>query len=252
MIKSPLRYPGGKSRAVKHILSLLPHDVQTLCSPFLGGGSVELACASKGIKVHAYDAFEPLVNFWQALLNDTPALGSMIDEYYPLTRKKFHLLQKRYVDIHDDVQRAAIFFVLNRCSFSGTTFSGGMSSCHDRFTENAIHYVYAFKIDNFSVEYADFKDSIKKHSDDFLYLDPPYLLNQKLYGKKGDMHNGFDHAGLAALLKKRERWILSYNNCPEVQDLYKGYTFIVPEWAYSMNNTKLSNEVIILSKDFHA
>ena len=67
MPKTPLRYPGGKSRAVKHILPLIPEDITELCSPFLGGGSVELAVAERGTTVYAYDIFEPIVWLWNAL-----------------------------------------------------------------------------------------------------------------------------------------------------------------------------------------
>ncbi len=77
MPKTPLRYPGGKSRAVKHILPLIPEDCEELCSPFLGGGSVELAVAARGTPVHAYDVFEPLVWFWNALLSDPPLAGDL-------------------------------------------------------------------------------------------------------------------------------------------------------------------------------
>ena len=77
IIKSPLRYPGGKSRAVTQILNLITRGIDVLCSPFLGGGSIELACASRGIAVKAYDAFEPLVNFWQYLLEDAPKLANL-------------------------------------------------------------------------------------------------------------------------------------------------------------------------------
>ena len=68
-MKTPLRYPGGKSRAIKHILPHIPPDCGELCSPFLGGGSIELAVAERGTKVHAYDIFKPLVWFWESLLN---------------------------------------------------------------------------------------------------------------------------------------------------------------------------------------
>ncbi|MCG8626314.1 MAG: DNA adenine methylase, partial [Proteobacteria bacterium] len=61
LAKSPLRYPGGKSRAVSMILGLLPAGIKTLASPFLGGGSIELAVASHGVKVYGYDIFKPLV-----------------------------------------------------------------------------------------------------------------------------------------------------------------------------------------------
>ena len=71
----------------------------------------------------------------------------------------------------------------------------------------------------------DFTDAIAQHKDSFLYLDPPYKSKYSLYGYKGSMHKGFDHAALAAMLKKRDRWILSYNDCPEIRELYKGTPF---------------------------
>ncbi|MDA8215915.1 MAG: DNA adenine methylase [Nitrospiraceae bacterium] len=63
-LKSLLRYPGGKSKAIDIICKLIPEGTTELCSPFFGGGSVELACTSKGIRVYGYDIFEPLVEFW--------------------------------------------------------------------------------------------------------------------------------------------------------------------------------------------
>ena len=57
--KSPLRYPGGKSRAVKQVLALLPSGLDLLCSPFLGGASIELACAGRGIAVRGMIVFSP-------------------------------------------------------------------------------------------------------------------------------------------------------------------------------------------------
>ena len=66
MMKTPLRYPGGKSRAVKHILPHIPEDIDRLCSPFFGGGSVELAVASRGTEVRGYDKMKQLVWFWSA------------------------------------------------------------------------------------------------------------------------------------------------------------------------------------------
>ena len=61
--KSPLRYPGGKTRAASNILQYIPKNTKTICSPFLGGGSLELMCANNGMMVKAYDGFEPLVVF---------------------------------------------------------------------------------------------------------------------------------------------------------------------------------------------
>jgi len=250
LVKSPLRYPGGKSRAIKYILDLLPQGLDTLCSPFLGGASIELACASKlGIRVYGYDIFSPVVNFWQCTIENPRKVAKAVMSYHPLTRSKFYALQKRYNHFTNPTSKAAVFYALNRASFSGTTLSGGMSPNHPRFNQAAIDRLNQFSIDGFSVDEADFSQSIPKHKNDFLYLDPPYANGGRLYGKKGDCHMGFDHAQLADLLKSRDGWILSYNDCEEVRDLYNGYRMLAPEWIYGMSNGEASKELIILSRD---
>lgn len=251
IIKSPLRYPGGKSRAVPQIINeYIPKGLPTLCSPFIGGGSIELALASRGTKVYAYDIFAPLVRFWQMLLKDAPRLAHIVRKYKKMTPTIFYNLQKTLFNLKDDIEIAAVFFVLNRSSFSGTTLSGGMSPGHPRFTESSIERLENFKIKNLTVKLADFKKSIPEHDNDFLYCDPPYLTNQKLYGKREDHHIRFDHNKLAKLLTARDGWVLSYNDHKEIRDMYEGHHIITIGWAYSMNNSKKSNEILILSKDF--
>lgn len=110
-LKSPLRYPGGKSRAVKHIIEIIPRDIDTLCSPFLGGSSIELAYAQKGVKVYGYDAFKPLVNFWQILIKKAPELAEVIRKYHPMTRATFYSLQHKYFKLDDKLEMAAVFFL---------------------------------------------------------------------------------------------------------------------------------------------
>jgi DNA adenine methylase len=266
-MKTPLRYPGGKSRAVKHILPLIPEDCGELCSPFLGGGSVELAVAERGTRVHAYDLFEPVVWFWQALLQDPDQLAEIADDYrvhHPeyFTQKKdeppvpvrgllkedFHRLRAELrKDYTFSFENAAKFYAINRSSFSGATFSGGWSkrASYARFTDSSIERIKNFNEPNLSVECADFKDSIPKHPNAFLYLDPPYLLGEdkdRLYGDNGSTHTGFDHKALYEILSQRKGWVLSYNNCPEICDLYKDYEIIEAEWAYGMKNVGIKGE----------
>lgn len=250
-IKSPLRYPGGKSRAVSQMLDeYIPKGLSTLCSPFLGGGSIELALASRGTRIYAYDAFEPLVIFWQMLLKDAAYLAKTVHKYESMTSTMFYNLQKTFFSLNDKVEVAAAFFALNRSSFSGTTLSGGMSPGHPRFTPSSIERIKNFSVKNITVDLADFKISIVKHANDFLYCDPPYLISQRLYGKKGDRHRDFDHQGLAKLLTNRDGWVLSYNDSEEIRDMYQGHHIIVPKWTYGMGNSKKSKELLILSKDF--
>ena len=245
--RSPLRYPGGKSRATKQIFSYIPQDEVKLCSPFLGGASVELICTTR-MHVYGADIFEPLIAFWRALLTTPDQLIERVNSYYPLSRTKFYTLQKSYTQLTNELERAAAFFVLNRASFSGTTLSGGMSPGHPRFTRSAIERLRNFKANNFEVECADFRQFIPKHSDAFLYLDPPYMNGQALYGMNGNTHKGFDHQSLAEILYKRNRWIMSYNDCQQVRELYADYPIVSVEWIYGMSNDKQSREILILSK----
>lgn len=315
MPKTPLRYPGGKSRAVETIMPYIRNlDCGELCSPFLGGGSIELKCAEEGMTVHGYDLFQPLVWFWQALLSDPEKLLEYINEYRHNVRdytdeailfreaakmcKVKNCLSKgnhtEYCSHHRDIQRiwqndmlgvpkqvftdmrelvnsrttvknrdklfraAAQYYIVNRTSFSGATTSGGWSwkASWARLTQNTLDNLSKFKVDNFAVRNADFKVSIAEHPDAGLYLDPPYCLNKEkgnngtnretLYGTEGDHHEGFDHVGLANVLKAREKWVLSYNNCEYVRNLYDGYKIVEVDWAYGMNSSKESSEILII------
>ena len=199
--------------------------------------------------VHGYDSYAPLVDFWNALLEHKNDLIDTVMRYYPLTKTGFYDLQKNYAEIGNLVERAAAFFVLNRSSFSGTTLSGGMSPNHPRFTLSAIQRLYDFNAPNFTVKKADFVESILRNPDAFLYLDPPYLNGQALYGLRGDTHNGFDHATLSELLHERDRWIMSYNDCTTIREYYRDYRILNINWTYGMSKNKTSNEILVISND---
>ena len=80
----PLRYAGGKSLGVGHIVEHIPEGVSKLMSPFLGGGSVEIACAKElGIQVRGYDIFDILVNYWQVQLSSGDALAKRLEKWEP-------------------------------------------------------------------------------------------------------------------------------------------------------------------------
>ena len=83
-----------------------------------------------------------------------------------------------------------------------------------------------------------------------LFLDPPYYLEKqsKLYGNNGDMHENFNHNQLYDLIKTKKNWLITYNNCVYIRNLYKDYQILEVNWSYGMNKTKTSSEIIILSK----
>jgi DNA adenine methylase len=245
--RSPLRFPGGKTRAIRMLLPLLPDETDTLVAPFFGGGAFELAAAACGWKVIGYDANASLVDFWQVLVTDPHGLANAVEKYHPLSRERFYELQQ--VSFDTQLERAAVFFTLNRASFSGLTRSGGMSPNHVRFTPSSIQRLRDFHVRNFSVQRADYRESIAAHPDALLLLDPPYLNAKRLYGARGDLHEGFDHECLRDLLHGREYWILCYGDCPEIRAMYEGYTVLPLHWKYGMSKRKDGREIVILSRD---
>jgi len=258
-IKTVLRYPGGKQRAVKILAAYVPPNETELCSPFFGGGSFELYCASVlNMQVHGYDNFLPLVEFWRSTLHKPVELADLAAASLPkMPRDKFYELQENQHNLPSQAERAAAFYVINRASFSGCTLSGGMSPGHPRFTPSAVERLRNFPgrqlRRRLSVQKMDFADSIAAHPRAMIYADPPYLLKQQnLYGARG-RRALFPHGKLRdALMQRGGTWLLSYNDCPAIADLYKDNILIRPQWRYGMSRNKNSRELLILSDELAA
>jgi DNA adenine methylase len=81
-MKTPIRYAGGKTKAIKIIAPYLDNETKII-SPFMGGGSLEVNWASKGIEVIGYDLFDALVNFWNMLLTNREELADKLKTIDP-------------------------------------------------------------------------------------------------------------------------------------------------------------------------
>lgn len=242
---SLLRYPGGKTRAVKKLLDLIPENVK-VCSPFVGGASVEIALSNRGQIVTCYDIYEPLISFWKSVTDNANLLHKKvlnISNGCSIDKEQFKGLQLSIKNKQPDMD--ANFFILNRCSFSGSTNSGGMSLGHPRFNKSSADKILKFKSKNISFELMGFSESIKENPNSFLFLDPPYDIDCFLYGDSGSTHKNFDHKGLAKILNSRGNWLMTYNDNKYIRDLYKDCKIEKIEWAYGMNKSKKSNEIVI-------
>jgi DNA adenine methylase len=254
-----LRYPGGKTRAIKYLEPYIPQTTMTLLSPFFGGGSLEFHLAEnrENLRILANDAYEPLINFYQQLKTNRDAVIEEIYHLHPFSKEMFKAAQEAVTDKNNSpIDRAAFYFALNRSSFSGATCSGGYSeqAATGRFTESAIQRCKEINLDSVTFTNLNFEEFLERNpakTGTFAYLDPPYFLeNSKLYGTKGDMHEGFNHTLLAEVLQKRRDWVLSYNNCNKIHELYNGFAEIVPAtWTYGMNKSKASSEIFIVPRN---
>ena len=247
MIKSPLRYPGGKSRAVKLISNLLP-EFDEFREPFLGGGSVFIYAKQRfpSKKFWINDLYFELYKFWEMTQKDVDALIDQIYEWknrFPVG-KELHKFLNENLDGFNDMERAAAFFIYNRITFSGTSLSGGFSdgAFKGRFTESSIQRLNEFaqvingsKITNF-----DYEELLNKDGENvFIFLDPPYYSATKsaLYGKNGNMHKSFDHERFAENMRNcKHNWLITYDDSTFIRNLFSFANIIPWTLTYGMRN----------------
>lgn len=257
-MKSPLRYPGGKTRATNLLLELIP-TTNTLYSPFFGGGSLEFAWAEANPQgqIIARDNFSQLVCFWEEVFKGNHvAIADRSEQFLQISKPTFKKLQHLLIlGEGSKLEIATWFFIVNRASFSGATLSGGMAE-GERFTQTACDRLRHITLPNIQFQQANVFNSIRRRTKRFdngvIFLDPPYALkNSKLYGVKGSTHHGFNHERLAGILKKLNaqgtKWIMTYNDDPYIKHLYNGMSFIHEQWSYGMSANKIGDELIILS-----
>lgn len=249
--KMPLRYAGGKSLAVGHVVKHLPEGITQLVSPFIGGGSVEIACANElGISVQAYDVFDILVNYWKVQLREPVKLAERI-ERWKNTKEDYEVVKERLKQhwrkeriIGNDFSLAAHYWFNHNLSY-GPGFLGWMSKIYEDQNRyrRAVDKVRSFRCDNLKVELGSFEATMPKHCRDFLYCDPPYYLDgdsrmfRGIYPQRNFPvhHNGFDHGALRDLLRAHKGgFILSYNDCRTIRDWYADFEIIDVEWQYTM------------------
>ncbi|MDC0142042.1 DNA adenine methylase [bacterium] len=272
--KSPLRYPGGKTRACKKLDAIFTkyfnqQEITTIISPFFGGGSFEFYLQQiHGYTILANDAFNPLANFWHVCkTNKTELCKQLISRLKtPVTKEDFHQYRAQIQKTTDELTSAFYYFILNRCSFSGATLCGGFSkqASEGRFTKSSVDRINALDLTQFQISNQNF-DTFLGHvlpplraeggsggaspSHICIFLDPPYYLEKKskLYGKGGDMHINFDHMQLFNAIKDKKGWFMTYNDCEFIRDLYKDFIILEENWSYGMNKSKKSSEIVVVN-----
>ena len=253
MIKSPLRYPGGKSRAVKTIATLIP-NFDEFREPFLGGGSVFIYAKQRfpNKKFWVNDIYLELYKFWEIAQKDIDSLIEKIYEWRSkfADGKELHKFLNTNLDKFDDLERGAAFFVYNRITFSGTSLSGGYSkqAFAGRFTESSIQRLKPFAkvIRDSKITNLDYEQVVNEAGENvFIFLDPPYYSATKsaLYGKNGNLHKSFDHERFARVMKNcSHKWLITYDDDEYVRKLFSFANITPWNLTYGMRNVTDSSD----------
>ena len=252
-LKTPLRYPGGKSRAVQKLAQYFPSlkdSYGEFREPFLGGGSVAIYITKMFplLDIWVNDLYEPLVNFWQQLQMFGDDLKEMI-----IDKKLVHhtpkFAKELFLECKEDLNnleqpalyRAAAFYIVNKCSFSGLTESSSFSAqaSENNFSLRGIQklpeyskLIEKWRITNYSYDYLMDGDTGA-----FMYLDPPYDIKDNLYGNRGSMHKRFDHDKFAADCDSNNMdMMVSYNSSQLIKERFNAWKAIEYAHTYTMRS----------------
>ncbi len=251
-LKTPLRYPGGKSRACTKLAQHFP-DLKSYTKyrePFLGGGSVALYVSKlyPHLDIWVNDLYRPLAIFWQQLQHDGDAMQDKlwsIKNNYPDrdTARELFIQSKEDVndETKDDFSRAVSFYIINKCSFSGLTESSSFSpqASESNFSFRGIEKLadYGKLIENWNITNFDWKELVTDDPKTFVYLDPPYEIGPKLYGKLGDMHKYFDHDDFAKTCDEfTAPQLISYNSSQVIRDRFANWNAAEFDHTYTMRS----------------
>lgn len=263
---TPFRYPGAKNKLLPIImdnLSPLLHNDGEFADVFVGGGSVLLEVAEKypNIKLYANDKDYWVYSFWKIVSGgDQVAFEELLDlvAQKPTLNLFYALREDKYQDIVRCAYKA-IFF--NRTTFSGIFYSGpiGGKKQNSKYSVDCRYNPKSLRAKiircrellkgRLVIKNQDFRNFLGTIDVSVpMYLDPPYYLKgDSLYIEKMDE---YDHFDLSVLLFNSSDWVLSYDDCPEVRELYQDHNILNLEARYCITGTKNSwkdkGELIIL------
>lgn len=228
-IKSMLRYPGAKGKAMPFLLEKFPDGIKDWREPFLGGGSVTIGFlqSPKSKDCERFivgDLYPELYSFWKGLQQNPSAVAELVYQYtrdYMPTHDAGAEIYNATNDIADETvaqaisegkafwewaknvdkqsltleQRAARFYIVNKISFSGMGDAGSMTNYQlfdYKVTDVEAIYELSKLLQPVTILNASFEETIKGVDDNphgFVFLDPPYF-QQSAKGTGSGMYGG--------------------------------------------------------------
>lgn len=268
--QSPLRYPGGKSNLSKLLAEFI--ELNGLLDgiyvePYAGGAGagLQLLFSERVKRLILNDADKRIYLFWQSILSNTDSFLKLISDT-PISIIEWHRRKQILENPHSysELEIAFSAFYLNRCNRSGILNAGpiggqlqtGKWHIDARFNKRKlikrIEKIAMFN-SRISVYNLDAIQFIVHHvlplaspqNRLLVYLDPPF------YSKGDQLYLNYykeeDHATLAVFINAQLgfKWIISYDNVPQIRQLYSERVIDKYSLYYSAHSTRVATELII-------
>jgi DNA adenine methylase len=269
---TPLRYPGGKGKLALFVKALLESNELLdgeYAEPYAGGAAIglELLFHEYVSKIHINDISRPVFAFWKSVLEHTDELIRLVcDARLTVRTWDRHKAVLKHADEHDDLTLGFAMFFLNRTNRSGI-LNGGIIGGRDQTGPWKIDARYnapelARRIEAIArlrrrivLTRLDAHAYVKSlgrilPGRSLVYLDPPYYVQGKqLYHH---YYSDADHAAMATVVSlalRRQRWIVSYDDTPEIRTLYRPWRRMTYSVGYSARETRQGKEVMFFDNE---
>lgn len=248
-MKGPLSYIGGKNRIANQIISLIPEHT-TYVEPFAGGAQVLFRKEPSEVEV-LNDIDGELVNFYRVCQLHHHELLRFLN-FSLLSRQWYELLARTAPQDLTDVQRAARYFLLQKCSFGGRVDRQNFAihvTKRPTFTPKRIPEMIdaAYqRLQGVLIECLPYQQVLSRYDrpTSFFYIDPPY------YGVQAYKHN-FSHDDFCALepclRDLKGKFLFSINDHPVIRQLFGSFRIAEISLPYSIQKHagRRYNELLI-------
>lgn len=247
-IRAPFAWVGGKSRLASQITEIFPAHTSYI---EVFGGALSVFYAKRKSKIEILnDINGDLINLHRIIKTRPASLTAEINTMLK-SRELFYNIKFKKIKPRSDIQRAAFYYYLISLSFGAKTENFAMSKCV-RSSKNIYKdfMLYSKRLKTAVIENMSYEKLIKEYDNKeaLFYVDPPYVGTEKYY-KTPNGFNINDHINLADILKNiKGKFVLSYNDCEVVRDLYKDFKIKRIKTRYSLNaasKSRSANELII-------
>lgn len=247
-LRAPFGWIGGKALLAKEIIPLMPSHTRYV---EVFGGALSVFYQKEPSKIEVVnDINSDLINLHRIIRNRPESLSAEMNSLFR-SREIFDDIKNGKLKPKNHIQKAAFYFYLLTTSFGskGDNFAMGKSRSGKNIYRD--FFTHSKRLKRALIENMSYERLIKEYDskETLFYADPPYVGTENYY----KMVRGFgmnEHENLAKILKQIQgKFMLSYNDCEVIRDLYKDFKFKELKVNYSLNAKyrSVKNELLIMN-----
>lgn len=268
-LRSPLRYPGGKSWLIPHLrtwLSQLTERPKVFFEPFCGGATASLLAVAEDFadRAEMVELDDSIATFWTCVLEHPDELCERIESFHPDSETVDQILDKTGNEIVDSAFRTLI---RNRTSRAGIIANGaallragenGRGLESRWYPQTLVSRIRDIEQNRhrLSIECGDGLEQLKQYADQpntAIFADPPYTMGTKQPGRRLYSHNEIDHAALfEALAASKAEFLMTYDADPHVCELVSQHEFQAVRVEVRTAHASIRSELVITRQQVFA